>query len=56
MFGEGRQTTNPKAASSGHVETNTDIHKVKELSTNFNYGLLYTDICLLNSHIFVIRI
>ena len=45
--GEESKTTNPKAVSSGHVETNTDIQNLKELNTSFNYNVLYTDIWLL---------
>jgi len=39
-----------KVLLSSHVETNTDIHKMKELNTSFNCNIhvLYTDIWLLH--------
>ena len=40
MFGDERNATNLKVVPCGHMQTNTDIHKMTELSTTFS--LLYT--------------
>ena len=41
MFGQERKATNPKAISYGHIENNTDNHKMKRFSSNFNFNPLY---------------
>ena len=44
---EETKTTNPKAVSSGHIETNMDIHKMKELSASVNYNVSHSAIWLI---------
>jgi len=40
-------TTNLKVVSTGHIETNMDIHKMKELSASINYNVPHSAIWLI---------